>query len=61
MGMPKLNTQPSNGYGILHSYVQRGSSFWPFSVFGLGWVGLGWVGFRLNKSIQFKTSVVFNV
>jgi len=38
MGMPKLNTQPSNGYGVLRSYVQRGSSCWPFSVFGLGWL-----------------------
>jgi hypothetical protein len=25
MGMPQLSMQPSNGYGILHSHVQRGN------------------------------------
>jgi hypothetical protein len=25
MEMPELNLEPSNGYGILHSYVQRGN------------------------------------
>jgi hypothetical protein len=59
MGMPKLNTQPSNDPMAMAYYIPMSKEVVPVGNFQF----LGWVGFRtrLNKSIQVKTSVVFKV